>query len=295
MRMIACFADVLRILWIGPMTRSLLLLCVGACVVGATFVGCGGSNDVVKAPSSEERFDHAKKLFASRDYLEAINEFTVITLQDQGSTYAADAQYYLAECRFKREEYLLAAFEYQVLKRNYPASTRGAEGQYKIGLCYFSLSPRASLDQQYTRKAIDELQAFIEYYPTDSLVGSAEAKIGEMTNRLAKKQYETAQLYGVMEYYRASLLTYDEVIEKYHDTEYAPLAYVGKVELLMSHNHYREATDEVDRFQRKYPNSVLKSKMDGLRQSADKEVRNGNNVDSTAPIKIQKQVELPQL
>jgi TolA-binding protein len=43
-----------------------------------------------------------ENLFDKEDYLEAINEFTIITLQFQGSQHAADAQFYLGDCRFKR-------------------------------------------------------------------------------------------------------------------------------------------------------------------------------------------------
>ncbi len=245
--------------------------------------GCGGSTGVVKQVSPEDRFKHAKELFDDKDYLEAINEFNVITVQDQGSAFAADAQYYLAESRYMRGEYLLAAFEYNVLKRSYPASPRVPEAQYKMALSYYELSPRAPLDQQYTRKAIDEFQSFIEYYPNNPLVKDAAAKINELNTRLAKKQYETAKLYTTMEYYRAALLSYDEVIEKYHDTEYAPLAYQAKIELLMSRNHYKQAAAEIDRFLSRFPNSVLKGTMDGLKQRADREIAAGHNVDSNAP------------
>lgn len=246
--------------------------------------GCGGTTQAVKEMTPEQRFKHAKELFDDGSYLDAINEFTVITLQNQGSAVAPEAQYYLGECRFKRGEYLLAAFEYQVLRRNYPASPLVADAQYKLGLCYYELSPRSSLDQDYTHKAIDELQAFVEYYPKDPRVKDADEKIQEMTLRLAKKQYETARLYSVMEYYRAAIMSYDEVIEKYHDTEYAPLAYEGKIKLMMSRRHYREAKDEVDKFLTRYPNSVLRSRFEDFRKEAEREIQLGNNIDSgTAP------------
>ncbi len=256
--------------------------------------GCG-SSEAVKELTAEDRFKHAKALYDDRDYLEAINEFTVITLQNQGSAVAPEAQYYLAECRFDRGEYLLAAFEYQVLKRNYPASPRMGDAQYKLGLCYYDLSPRSSLDQEYTRKAIDEFQTFVEYYPKNKNVADADEKIKDLTVRLAKKQYETARLYTVMEYYRAALMSYDEVIEKYHDTEYAPLAYQGKIDLLMSRHHYREAKDEIDRFLTKYPNSVLRGRFEAIGKTAEREVQLGNNVDTGAS-PVQRTVpEPPQL
>jgi outer membrane protein assembly factor BamD len=242
------------------------------CTVGLLMAGCGGG-DVTRVMPVEDRFAFAKALFDDGDYLDAVNEFTVITLQFQGSAFAADAQYYLGECRFAREEYLLAGFEYSVVKRNYPASPRVADAQYKLGLCYYMLSPRPALDQQYTKRAIDELQSFVEYYPSHEKAVDADAKIKELTVRLAEKEYETARLYSTMEYYRAALYYYDDVIEKYHDTEYAPLSSIGKVELLISRNRYREAAAESKRFLERYPNSVLRGRMEKLKNEIDEELK----------------------
>ena len=141
--------------------------------------GCGSSEETVVV-TPEKRFEHAKALFDDEDFQEAISEFTVITLQYQGSGVAADAQFYLAESRFQREEYLLASFEYGVLRRNYPASPRTGEAQYKIGLCYYNLSPRSSLDQKYTYRAIDEFQAFVEYNPSNEFALDAEVRSGSL-------------------------------------------------------------------------------------------------------------------
>jgi outer membrane protein assembly factor BamD len=265
-----------------------------AVLFGALLVSGCGSSDVVKQVTPEDRFKHAKELFDDRDYMEAINEFNVITVQDQGSAFAADAQYFLAEARFKRGEYLLSAFEYNVLRRSYPASPRIPEAQYKIALSYYNLAPAWSLDQQYTRKAIDEFQSFVEYYPKDTLVADAAAKIMELTTRLAAKEYQTAKLYSAMDYYRAALMSYDEVIERYHDTEFAPQAFRGKVELLMARNHYKEAGTEIDRFLTRYPNSVLKSTMESLKSTADSQVAAGRDVSSRSPVKPTMPGEGPQ-
>lgn len=246
-------------------------------VLALALVGCGGG-EVTKVMSVEDRFAHAKMLFDKGSYLDAVNEFTVITLQYQGSAFAADAQYYLGECRFARDEFLLAAFEYSVVKRNYPASPRVADAQYKLGVCYYSLAPRSSLDQQYTRRALDELQSFVEYYPAHEKALDAEAKIRDLTTRLAKKQYDTAKLYRTMEYYRAALYYFDDVIEKYHDTEYAPLSSIDKMEMLMGRNKYAEAAAEAKRFLEHYPNSVLRGKVESLKKDIDEELSSHRSV-----------------
>jgi outer membrane protein assembly factor BamD len=226
-------------------------------------LACSSSPDVVN-PSVEQRFNRAKALFDEGDYLEAINEFTVITLQYQGSAFAADAQYYLGECRFEREEYILSAFEYSVVRTSYPASPRVPDAQYKLGLSYYMQSPKPVLDQQNTRKAIDEFQAFVEYNPGHPMAADAEAKIKELNDRLAFKAYEAARQYERMEYYRAAIISYDAVIEKYHDTDYAPMAYLDKADLLVRRLRFREAESTIKEFKSKYPNSVLRSRADGI-------------------------------
>jgi outer membrane protein assembly factor BamD len=226
-------------------------------------LGCSSSPDIAN-PTVEQRFNRAKELVDEGDYLEAINEFTVITLQFQGSAFAADAQYYLGECRFERGEYILSAFEYSVVRTSYPASPRVPDAHYKLGLSYYMQSPKPVLDQQNTRKAIDEFQAFVEYNPGHALAPDAEAKIKELTERLAFKAYEAARQYERLDYFRAAILSYEVVIEKYHDTDYAPLAYLDKADLQVRRLRFREAEGTIREFFTKYPNSVLKSRADGI-------------------------------
>lgn len=245
--------------------NALLLLIVAA------GLACSSSEDIVN-PTVEQRFNKAKALFDDGDYLEAINEFTVITLQYQGSAFAADAQYYLGECRFEREEYILSAFEYSVVRTSYPASPRVPEAHYKMALSYYMQSPKPVLDQQNTRKAIDEFQAFVEYNPAHPLAPDASAKIKELTERLAFKAYEAARQYERMEYYRAAILSYDVVIEKFHDTDYAPLAYLDKADLLVRRLRFREAEGIIKEFKSKYPNSVLRSRADGILEKIKEEL-----------------------
>jgi len=233
--------------------------------------GCGSSEGLTEL-SVEERFEKARALFNEEDYLDAINEFRIITLQYQGSAYADDAQFYLGESLFRRGEYHLAALEYAQLKNNMPASPFVAEAQYKLGLCYYNLSPKSELDQQYTLRARDELQAFVDDYAGSEYAVEAEEKIKELTSRLAKKEYDAASLYATMGYNRSAVLVYDIVIEKYPDTEYAPLAHLGKVEALIARKKYQEAGAALSKFLQLYPDSVLRSRAERLRELIEQEV-----------------------
>jgi len=250
--------------------KFFLLVLVAAAMTAA---GCG-STEQTATLTADERFEKAKALFDKEDYLDAINEFTIITLQFQGSQHAADAQFYLGDCRYKRGEYLLAAFEYGVLKRSYPASPRVPEAQYKLAMSYYQISPRPSLDQQYTHKAIDEFQSFAEYYPSNPLAADADAKIRELNGKLARKLYEAARQYVVLERWTAALKYFDDVIDQYHDTDWAPLSFLDKVDVLISRKKFADAQTNLSRFLSRYPNSVLRGRADELQTRISKEMKN---------------------
>ncbi|HLF19513.1 MAG TPA: outer membrane protein assembly factor BamD, partial [Bacteroidota bacterium] len=182
-----------------------------------TFSACE-SEETTQQVSVEKRFSVGMKNFQDEEYLDAIEDFKIVTLQFQGSRLADDAQFYLAESRYLREEYVLAAYEYDLLLRTMPTSEFVARARFRKALCYYSLSPDSYRDQGYTRKAIDEFQAFLEYNPTDSLATGAEAKIAELNMKLAEKEYENGIIYMRMEYYKSASISFDFVLEKFHDT-----------------------------------------------------------------------------
>jgi len=245
------------------MIRSFLL--TAALGVVLTLSGCGSTREVEQL-SVEKRFEHARALFKDENYLDAYEEFRIVTLQYQGSTFADEAQYDMGECRYKREEYVLAAYEYDVLVRTMPTSKFVPRARYQRAMCYYRLSPASYLDQTYSRQAVDEFQSFIEYHPTDSLVTQAEAKITELNLKLAQKEYENGITYIHMEYYRAALVSFDHVLEKYHDTPYAEQALYKKAEVMLLRKRISEAKTEIEKFFEKYPNSALKADAENLRK-----------------------------
>jgi outer membrane protein assembly factor BamD len=236
-----------------------------ALLVGIIFSSCSSTKEIEQL-SVEKRFEAAKKLFDDGDYLQAYEEFRIVTLQYQGNTLANDAQYLMGECRFKREEYILAAYEYDVLIRTMTTSPYLAKARYAKALCYLRLSPAYSLDQNYTKQAIDEFQSFIEYHPTDSLVTVAEKNIGELNKKLAQKEFENGVTYIHMEYYKSAVVSFDHVLEKYHDTPFAEQAQWRKAEAQLLRNHVQDAKSEIDKFFAKYPNSQWKSEAERVRQ-----------------------------
>jgi outer membrane protein assembly factor BamD len=230
--------------------------------------GCGESVNTVNM-SPQDRLAYAVKLYNDEDYELAVNEFASIVLQFPGNAIVDSAQYYTGMTRFKRKEYILGAYEFSKLIKNMPASKLIAESQYMLAECYYKLSPDYTLDQKYTRSAIKEYQAYIDFFPTSDKVPDAEVKIKELNEKLAHKEYNAAYIYSKLEYYRASLKYYDNVVEIYHDTKYAPLAMYDKTQLLISRGRNGDALIEINKFIQRYPSNYLIKEMQDLKNNLE--------------------------
>lgn len=220
--------------------------------ISVIFYSCSSSIDTANMVP-EDRLAYAIKLYENEDYEEALKEFDALILQYPGSSIVDDAQYYLAMTRYKRGEYILAAYQFSRLIKSMPTSEFLASSQYMLADCYYELSPNFSLDQQYTRKAIEEFQVFIDFFPLNEKVSEAETKIKTLNDKLAKKEFESARIYDKMEYYTAALKYYENVMEVYHDTQYAPLALYNRINILLLRKRDTEALNDANKFLQKFP------------------------------------------
>jgi outer membrane protein assembly factor BamD len=232
------------------MTKKFLVILAASFIIA----GCSSSKNTANM-SPKEHLDYAMQLYNQEDYQDALTEFQTLVLQYPGDAIADDAEYYLGMTQFKRQQYILAAYEFSKLIKNMPASDYVPKAQYMLADCYYELSPDYTLDQEYTKKAIQEFQAFIDFYPTNEQVKDAEAKIQELNDKLAHKEFHSGEIYGKMDYYDAALIYYNNVIDTYHDTKYAAMAAYNKIQVLMEMKKPGDALTEVDEFLDKYPNN----------------------------------------
>ncbi len=234
--------------------------------------GCGSSLNLVDLPP-EERLKAAISLYEDEDYEEAATELEAIMLQYPGNSVVDDAQYYLGLSRFERDEYILAAYEFSKLIKNMPASEFVADAQFMLAESYYELSPNYNLDQKYTEKAIEEYQAFVDFFPLNEKVSEAEKKINELNNKLARKEYSIAVIYEKMDYYTAAIKYFEGVVETYHDTQYAPMAMYRKIKLLMDREREDEALTEMKKFIRLYQGDENFDEIENLKNSLESKLK----------------------
>ena len=235
-------------------------------------VGCSGSgtSDITKIDDPEKAFAVAMNNYNNKDYVDAIEDFSLMKVKFSGTSVSDKVQYYLALSYLKQEEYILAAYEFEYLLKNYTTSPLAVDGRYRLALCYYGMSPKYSLDQTYTYQAIMELKNFLELYPADKNAPEAEKKIRELRNKLAYKEIKAAELYSTLGDYRAATIYYENVVNEYFDTDYADDALYGKIVTLIVRKKSADAKAEIERFETRFPKSPFLPKVKSIKSTLPK-------------------------
>jgi outer membrane protein assembly factor BamD len=235
----------------------------GIILLAILIFGCSGSQET-SMMNADEHLEYAMEMYNDGDYQFSIREFQSIILQFPGNTVNDDAQYYLAMSYFNDDQYLLAGYEFSKLIRDIKGSEFVSMSQFMLAESYYQLSPPYPLEQSYTKKAIEEFQAFIDFFPIDDKGKEAERKIQELNMKLAQKLFESAQIYEKMGYFNASLEYYTKVYEIYHDTEYAPISFHRKITILLEKEQFAIAVENMKLFLNKYPETEFTAEIQNL-------------------------------
>ena len=118
--------------------------------------------------------------------------------------------------------------------------------RFYTGYGYYLDSPEPQLDQSGTIKAIEELQAFLDYFPKSDKVSIAQNCIFELQDKLTLKQLENAQLYYNLGSYLANNYESAVIVARNAIKDYPYSKYKEDLELLILKARYQEARESVD-------------------------------------------------
>ena len=199
--------------------NSALLLMVFSCV------GSKAVNEVTIQDKFQNGLDNLEK----EKYMQAQLDFNNVLIRGTGSDLGDDAQYYLGESYYRNEEYLNAITEFEKLTRRMGFSEYVEEARFKICEAYKIESPKYFHDQEYTLKALERYQEFIDDYPNSEYSSSILSSIEDLRNKMANKIYQTGILYMKMEEYESAKIAFEDAVYTYYDTEIINLANQGLV------------------------------------------------------------------
>lgn len=239
-------------------------------LMGLVTLSCARKDLIKPGDSLPVAFGKAKNLFEKGSYNEAAEAFETVIQTGRGTEYARDGQFFLAESYYEAGRYLLAASEYERFRTLYPQAPRREEVDFKEAYCYYQLSPRFKLSQRYTRTAIEKFQLFNSRYPNSDRVQESAEYITELRSKLARKLYNSAELYMRTDQYQAAIVYYDLTIDRYPESEWAERALVDEINAYVVYadrsvasrqeERYQKAIEAYETFLQLFPDSELRSR-----------------------------------
>jgi len=205
-------------------------------------IGCASSVDPSEL-TLREKFEIGMENLENEKYLQAQVDFKQVVIRGTGTELGDDAQYYLAEAYYRNEEYMESIAEYEKLTRRMGFSPFVEDARYKICEAYRIESPKYFHDQEYTEKALERFQEFLDDYPNSSYVNDVLESITLLREKMGLKLYETGILYMKMDEFESAKMTFDRVISFYYDTDVIHQAHQGIVIALARDGKITEASE----------------------------------------------------
>ena len=156
---------------------------------------CGEYQKAQKSTDYDYKLDFAKRAFEQKKYVQSATILTDIVTVFKGTEKAEDALYLLALSHYENKDYVNSGAYFKTYYTRYPKGKYTELARYYCGYGYYLDSPETQLDQSGTIKAIEELQAFLDYFPRSDKVSIAQNAIFELQDKLTLKELQNAQLY----------------------------------------------------------------------------------------------------
>lgn len=259
-----------------------------ALTAAVVMTSCGEYVRVQKSNDFNYKYEYAKRAFEQKRYQQAASLFKDCSTVFKGTDKAEECLYLLAMSNYENKDYITSGTYFQTYYTRYPKGKFAEPARFYCGYGYYLDSPEAQLDQSGTIKAIEELQAFLDYFPRSDKVATAQNAIFEMQDKLTLKQLQNAQLYYNLGTYMGNNYESAVIVAKNAIKDYPYSKYKEDLELLVLKARYQEAdlsieerkadrfrevVDEYYNFINNYPDSPNRSEADNIFKIASRYIR----------------------
>lgn len=230
----------------------------------------------------------ADAYYAEEDWQRAQTLYELVISAYRGKAEAEDIYYKYADTYYQMGQYLLASYYYKNFAQTYGGSDKRQDAEFMVADSYYQLSPTFRLDQTYTQKAIDELQLFINTYPTSPRVEESNRLIDQLRAKLERKAFEEGKLYFDIRQYQSAIQSYENLLKDFPETERVDEVWymIIRSAYLMAENsfvdkqaeRYRDTYTRAEEFITRFPDSEHKREVSSILTNAKKKLNQLDNV-----------------
>lgn len=168
-----------------------------------------------------------------------------------GDARIPEAHYWLGEAQLGLNSHLQAAREFRKVSDESPNDPLAAVALLRVGDVYTDLWRRPELDPSYGQTALATYQELLNRYPGGGPAARAQARITELQERFAYKEYRAALYYFRLKAYDSAILYLKGLVATYPRAAVAPEALIKLVEAYRKLG-YREDVQETCGYIRRF-------------------------------------------
>jgi outer membrane protein assembly factor BamD len=238
-------------------------------LLALTATACASRGPALDNLDQESLFQHGMERLGDGDWSDAIAAFERFTLTFPTHARVPEARFRIGQAYVGRNEHVTAAMEFNRLATDFPAGPWADDARFEVCRAYYTLSPAPPRDQEYTVTAIDHCRSLILYYPESEYVPRAEEMLDRLVNKLAEKDFDTAEYYFRRRAYHSANIYYEGVATDYPETSWAPRALLRLHESYTRLGYEQEAEAATERLLREFPSSPQARQIDGSGVTAE--------------------------
>lgn len=226
---------------------------------------CGEYEKLLKSTDYDLKKEKVREYYEAGQYARATELLSQLLPRYRASEEAEELNWINAQSYYNMKDYYSAGAYYKTYIDQYPFGKYAEDATYMSALCDYHLSPRAELDQENTRNAIEGFNVFIKKYQYSEKIDECRILVGELEEKLARKSYLNAKLYYDMKKYTAAITALGNSLKTYSDSEYREeMMYLKLSSLFMyaensfanrQRERFQDTLDEYYSFMEEYPES----------------------------------------
>jgi len=187
-------------------------------LVLAILASCNGYEKVLKSDDISYKLKKANEYYDKRQYVKANAVYGSLYPVMKGTKDFEALYYRYAYTSFYMKDYLASSYHFKNFTEYFPSSKDADEAEYMHAYSLFLESPKPSLDQTNTIKAMEAMQNYINQHPESKRLTEANGLIVEMRKKLEEKDADAAKLYYNIGQYKAAGVAYQQMLIKFPES-----------------------------------------------------------------------------
>lgn len=238
------------------------------------FSSCGEYQKALKSQDVKVKYAMAEDMYNQGKYKKGVKLFDPIVNQYIGKPQGERIIYMLGDSYYKTGQYQLAAYQFERLQKLYPKSDKVVEAGFLEAKSMYMDTPKYSVDQTNTYKAIEKLQMFLDRYLTTEYGEEANEMALDLLYRLQRKDFEIAKQYNRVRDYQSAIKSIDNFLSNNPGTIFKEEALYIKLHsayewAINSEEHKKEsrlklAKEAYDILLKSYPETQFKDQADKM-------------------------------